>query len=61
MIPLPLTALHDTLNAGDEPCTVLVTVTPCTLGVGDGGQLVIIGVGRGVPVVNVVNAPGVDG
>ena len=37
MIPLPLTALHDTFKAGDEP--VLVTVTPWTLegsiGVGD--------------------------
>ena len=31
MIPLPLTALHDTLKAGDELCTVPVTVTPCTL------------------------------
>ena len=30
MIPLPLTALHDTLNAGDEPFTVLETVTPRT-------------------------------
>ena len=40
MIPLPLTAVHDTLKAGDEPCTVLVTLTPSTLvgscGVGDG-------------------------
>ena len=29
MIPLPLTTLHDTLKAGDEP--VVVTVTPSTL------------------------------
>ena len=31
MTPLPLTALHDTLKAGDEPCAVLVTVTPSTV------------------------------
>ena len=31
MIPLPLTAVHDTLKDGDEPCTVLVTLTPSTL------------------------------
>ena len=38
MIPLPLTALHDTLKAGDEPCTALVIVTPWTLGcIGGGG------------------------
>ena len=24
-------ALHDTLTAGDEPCTVVVIATPCTL------------------------------
>ena len=34
MISLALTALHDTLKAGDEPFTVLVTVTPWTLEVG---------------------------
>ena len=43
MIPLPLTALHDTLKAGDEPCTVLVTVTIWTLEGGGGGS----GVGAG--------------
>ena len=38
MIPLPLTALHDTLKAGDEPCAVLVIVRPWTLdGSGGGG------------------------
>ena len=37
MIPLPLTALHDILKAGDEPCTVLVTMTPWTLEGGGGG------------------------
>ena len=31
MIPRPLTALHDTLKDGDEPRTVLVTLTPTTL------------------------------
>ena len=47
MIPLPLTALHDTLKAGDEPCTVLVTLTPSILtggcGVGDGGRDGVMG------------------
>ena len=38
MIPLPLTALHDTLKAGDEPCTDLVAVTPWTLGGKGGGD-----------------------
>ena len=31
MIPLPLTALHDTLKDGDELCPVLATLTPTTL------------------------------
>ena len=43
VIALLLTALHDTLKAGDDPCTVLVTVMPWTLeGIGGGG-----GVGAG--------------
>ena len=47
MIPLPLTALHDTLKAGDEPCTVLVTVTPWTLEGGGGAVGDVVGVGAG--------------
>ena len=43
MISLPLTALHDTLKAGDEPSVVVATVTPWTLegrggGVGAGDE-----------------------
>ena len=30
-VSFALTALHDTLKAGDEPCTILVTVTSWTL------------------------------
>ena len=45
MIPLPLTALHDTLKAGDDPCTVLVTVMPWTK---EGGFGVGVGLGVGV-------------
>ena len=44
MIPLPLTALHDTLKASDEPCTVLVMVTSWTLGVCVDGVGVLAGV-----------------
>ena len=29
-LPDDTAALHDTLKAGDEPCTLLVTVTPWT-------------------------------
>ena len=50
VIPPPLTAFHDTLKAGDESFTVLVTVTPWTLeGDGDGGGG---GVGAGAKRIN---------
>ena len=59
MIPLPLTAVHDTLKDGDEPCTVLVTLTPSTLvgmcGVeGDSVGVLGFGVVDAVCVVDVV-------
>ena len=60
MIPLPLTAVHDTLKADDDPCTVLVTATPSTLvgscGVDDGvgDCVVVMGVGCVVDAVTVV-------
>ena len=59
MIPLPLTAVHDNLKPGDEPCTVLVTLTPSTLvgscG-GEGGCVGVLGFGvvDAVCVVDVV-------
>ena len=62
MILLPLTAVHDTLKPGDEPCTVLVTVTPFTLvgscGVDDGGGdcVVVMCVAFGVDRVTVVSS-----
>ena len=39
-----MTAVHDTLKAGDEPCTVLVTLTPSTLVGNCGGEGDCVGV-----------------
>ena len=59
MIPLPLTAVHDTLKDGDELRPVLVILTPSTLvgscgGEGDGVGVLGFGVMGEVTVVTLV-------